>query len=62
MLTLGAALPHGIRLLGGDFGWQATILVSSLLALLAAAMIHLLGDGPHLKRRHDAPRCGSAGC
>ena len=55
MLTLGAALPHGIRLLGGDFGWQATILVSSLLALLAAAMIHLLGDGPHLKRRHDAP-------
>ena len=55
MFTLGAALPHGIRLLGGDFGWQATILVSSLLALLAAAMIHLLGDGPHLKRRHDAP-------
>jgi predicted MFS family arabinose efflux permease len=31
------------------------ILVSSVLALLAAAMIFKLGDGPHLKRRHDAP-------
>ncbi|MBX3679274.1 MAG: MFS transporter [Rhodocyclaceae bacterium] len=55
MLTLGTALPHGIRLLGGGFGWQATILASSLLALLAAAMIFALGDGPHLTRRHDAP-------
>ena len=25
------------------------------LALLAAGMIFWLGDGPHLKRRHDAP-------
>jgi MFS family permease len=29
--------------------------VSSVLALLAAALIFRLGDGPHLKRRHDAP-------
>lgn len=55
MLTLGTALPHGIRLLGTGAGWQATILVSSVLALVAAAMIFALGDGPHLKRRHDAP-------
>ena len=55
MLTLGTALPHGIRLAGAGWSWQATILVSSALALLAAAMIFWLGDGPHLKRRHDAP-------
>ena len=55
MLTLGTALPHGIRLAGAGWSWQATILVSSALALAAAAMIFWLGDGPHLKRRHDAP-------
>lgn len=55
MLTLGTALPHGVRLAGGDLSWQGTILVSSALALLAAALIFRLGDGPHLKRRHDAP-------
>ena len=55
MLTLGTALPHGIRLAGAGWSWQTTILVSSGLALIAAAMIFRLGDGPHLKRRHDAP-------
>jgi MFS family permease len=55
MLTLGTALPHGIRLLGGVASWQLTLSISSCLALLAAAMILWLGDGPYLKRRHDAP-------
>ena len=55
MLTLGTALPHGIRLAGTGWSWSATLLVSSGLALLAAALILRLGDGPHLKRRHDAP-------
>ena len=55
MLTLGTALPHGIRLAGAGWSWQATILVSSGLALIAAVLILRLGDGPHLKRRHDAP-------
>ena len=55
MLTLGTALPHGIRLAGAGWSWPATILVSSGLALVAAAMIFRLGDGPHLKRRHGAP-------
>jgi MFS family permease len=55
MLTLGTALPHGIRLAGAGWSWSATILVSSALALLAAALILHLGDGPHLRRRHDAP-------
>ena len=54
MLTLGAALPHGIRLAGADWPWQYSILVSSFLALLAALMIGTLGDGPHLKRRVGA--------
>lgn len=55
MLTLGTALPHGVRLLGGGWPWQGVILVSSLLAVLAAGLILALGDGPHLKRRHGAP-------
>ncbi|MFM8339964.1 MAG: MFS transporter, partial [Fluviibacter sp.] len=50
MLTLGTALPHGIRLAGADWSWQSTILVSSFLTIVAAAMIWGLGDGPHLKR------------
>lgn len=55
MLTLGTALPHGVRLAGTGWSWQATILVSSGLAVVAAGLIHHLGDGPHLKRRRDAP-------
>lgn len=55
MLTLGTALPHGIRFLGGAFAWQITLTTASGLALLAALMMLWLGDGPHLKRRHDAP-------
>ena len=55
MLTLGTALPHGIRLVGSNAPWQAPLLVASLLATLAAILIFRLGDGPHLKRRHDAP-------
>ena len=56
MLTLGTALPHGVRALDVGWGWQATLLVSSVLALLAAVMIFALGDGPHLARRAGAPR------
>jgi predicted MFS family arabinose efflux permease len=56
MLTLGTALPHGVRALDVGWGWQATLLVSSVLALVAAVMIFVLGDGPHLARRAGAPR------
>jgi predicted MFS family arabinose efflux permease len=55
MLTLGTALPHGVRFAGGDWPWQAVLLTASALAVAAAVMIFLLGDGPHLKRRHDLP-------
>ncbi len=60
MLTLGTALPHGIRLLGATAPWQTSILVSSLFACLAAGVILWLGDGPHLKPRPSmhSPRLG----
>lgn len=55
MLTLGTALPHGVRLSGLGTSWQATIGVSSALALAGALMVHWLGDGPHFKCRLGAP-------
>ncbi|MFL1453089.1 MFS transporter [Marinobacter sp. GN3S48] len=48
MLTLGTALPHALREAGADLPWQYIILASSILALMGALLIHLLGDGPHL--------------
>jgi len=50
MLTLGTALPHALRGVGGSLPWQAVILASSFLALAGAALIHRLGDGPHLPK------------
>jgi predicted MFS family arabinose efflux permease len=54
MLTLGTALPHGIRMLGGSISWQTVILTSSVLALIGAVVIGWLGDGPHLKLKARA--------
>lgn len=54
MLTIGTALPHGVRALGADLPWQIVVSVSSLLALFAAVAMLALGDGPHL------PKAGSA--
>ena len=50
MLTLGTALPHGVRALGATLPWQTVIQVSSVLALAGAALVYFLGDGPHLKK------------
>ncbi|HEX2603322.1 MAG TPA: MFS transporter [Oxalicibacterium sp.] len=55
MLVLGTALPYGLRVSGGQWPWQASILASSLLAVIAAAMMLRLGDGPHLKRHAGTP-------
>jgi MFS family permease len=49
MLTLGTALPHGVRWLGAGWAWQSVILTSSAMALLAASMVFATGDGPHLQ-------------
>jgi MFS family permease len=48
MLTFGTALPHAVRALGIGWTWNATVLVSSGLALVAAVLVARLGDGPHL--------------
>ncbi|MDE2147899.1 MAG: MFS transporter [Burkholderiales bacterium] len=61
MLTLGTALPQGIRLAGGALSWQDVIGASSLLALLGAALVARLGDGPHLRAGRATPgRPGAA--
>lgn len=50
MLTLGTALPHGVRALGASWPWETVVLVSSVLAVIGGALVYFLGDGPHLKR------------
>ena len=61
MLTLGTALPHAMRSIGAAWPWRAVIVASSALALAAAALVWRLGDGPHFRRRADAPRPGLGG-
>lgn len=53
MLTLGTALPHGVRALGATLPWQSVIQLSSALALAGAALVYFLGDGPYLKTSND---------
>ncbi|SMG54076.1 MFS transporter [Paraburkholderia susongensis] len=48
MLTLGTALPHALRMAGAALPWQEVIVASSVLAVLGAIVIGVLGDGPHL--------------
>lgn len=48
MLTLGTALPHLLRGATLELPWQWPLLMSSVLALLAALIVWRLGDGPHL--------------
>ncbi len=60
MLTLGTALPHGIRALGAGWPWQYVVGVSSVLALVGAGLVARLGDGPHLRQRGVAPLCVGA--
>ncbi len=52
MLTLGTALPHGVRALGASLPWQTVIQVSSVLALVGAALVYFLGDGPYLQKSY----------
>jgi MFS family permease len=60
MLTFGTALPHAIRAAGIGWPWQWVAGASSLLALVAATAIVLLGDGSHLpKARRGHARYGA---
>ena len=58
MLTLGTALPHGLRFVGTNWKWQQVIASSSLLAVIAALLILRLGDGPFLRRNSPTKRFG----
>jgi len=49
MLTIGTALPHFVRATGSSWPWSHVVLASSALALLGAAMVLWLGDGPHFR-------------
>lgn len=60
MLVLGTGLPHLLRALGGDFPWQWIVTASSLLALVGAALVARLGDGPNLPRRAGGVRAAGA--
>jgi MFS family permease len=59
MLTVGTALPHAIRALGTGWSWQAVAAGSSILAILAAASIYRLGDGPSLPRSRSRLQWGA---
>ena len=50
MLTLGTALPHGVRFLDTGWGWQATVLVSSGLAVLAGTALAARGVASRTSR------------
>lgn len=56
MLTLGTALPHGVRALGASWPWQAIVLTSSALTLIGGAMVYKLADGPHLSLQKNGRR------
>lgn len=45
-LTLGSAAPHGLALIGGS-DWRTTVVLASLLAMVAAGLILLTRLGPH---------------
>lgn len=46
MLTLGTALPQGIKAVGGSLPWQTPVVAASVLAMIAAVMILRLGQAP----------------
>ena len=50
-LTLGTALPHLVRGLGTSWNWRVVVLTASVLALVAALMVAILGDGPAKPKR-----------
>ena len=49
MLTLGTALPHGVRAVSTGLPWQLAVLCSSLFAVTGGLVVRWLGDGPFLK-------------
>ena len=58
MLTLGTALPHGVRALGAGLDWQYVVLTSSALAIAGGLIVLGVGDGPKLAKVTGARRPG----
>ena len=46
MLTLGTAMPHGLRALGQNWPWPEVLLGSSVLALVGALLVGWMGQPP----------------
>lgn len=46
MLTLGTAMPHGLRALGQSWPWPEVLLGSSVLAVVGAVLVGWLGQPP----------------
>jgi hypothetical protein len=61
MLTLGTALPHGIRGMGVEIDWKTAVMAASGLSVVGGIAILLLGDGPHLQPRRSGPPGFAAG-
>jgi MFS family permease len=50
-LTAGTATPFLARAVGGDIYWQEAVLASSILALVGAGLVAMVGEGPAVKGR-----------
>lgn len=63
MLTLGTAMPHGLRAGDASLPWEAVLLGSSTLAIAGAVLVYVLGDGPFAgpARAPDAMTSGAGG-
>ena len=54
MLTLGTAMPHGLRALGQSWPWPEVMLGSSVLAVVGAFLVAWMGQ-PHSPQHHTHP-------
>ncbi|HEY4068113.1 MAG TPA: MFS transporter [Burkholderiaceae bacterium] len=61
MLTLGTAMPHGLRAAGASWSWETIVLASSVLAVIGALLIYFLGDGPHGAARGNVNNSAPSG-
>ena len=59
MLTLGTAMPHALRASGASWPWEAVVIASSALALVGAALVFFLGDGPFAAPVHKPGAAGA---
>jgi len=50
-LTAGTAIPFLARAVGGDVYWRGAVLASSVLALVGAGLVAMVGEGPAVKTR-----------